>query len=121
MSTNVYRAIVSQADSTTGDIKVRIPAKFGPETTVNISRIGRKAYNGVWTVPEIGEQVVVTADDEAFTNIFWLQTDVTSTNLNEILTSIETLNSQVAVLSSQVASINTQQGVTVFEVLDIFS
>lgn len=74
MSTNVYRAIVSYSSSTTGDIKVRIPAKFGPETTVDISRIGRTAYNGYWSVPAIGSQVVVTADDEAFTNVFWVQT-----------------------------------------------
>ena len=74
MSTNVFRAIVSHSDSESGDIKVRIPAKFGPETTVSISRIGRTAYNGYWSVPAIGSQIVVTADDEAFTNVFWIQT-----------------------------------------------
>lgn len=114
MSTNVYRAIVSHSDSATGDIKVRIPAKFGPETTVDISRIGRTAYNGVWSVPSIGSQIVVTADDEAFTNAFWIQTDSTSATLSNILATIESINAQLS-------SIQVSKDVTIFEVLDIFS
>jgi len=68
----VYRAIVSSANSTTGEIKVRIPARFGSETAVVVSRIGRKANNGVWPVPKVGEQVVVTADGSDFSNVFIL-------------------------------------------------
>lgn len=68
----IYRAIVSSANATTGEIKVRIPARFGPETAVPISKIGRKAVNGVWKVPQVGEQVVVTADGTDFSNVFIL-------------------------------------------------
>jgi phage baseplate assembly protein gpV len=73
MFTNIYRAIVSYANADTGEIKVRIPTKFGNDKSVSISKIGRKKQPGwPWPVPEIGEQVVVTADDESFTNVFIL-------------------------------------------------
>lgn len=114
MSTNVFRAIVSYSSSSTGEIKVRIPAKFGPETTIDISRIGRTAYNGIWSVPEIGSQIVVTADDEAFTNVFWIQTNPNDATLQNIILSIEAINAQLA-------SIQISKDVTIFEVLDIFS
>lgn len=68
----VHRAIVAYSNAQTGEIRVRIPAKFGPETAVNISTVGRKAVEGVWAVPQIGEQVVVTADGPDFTNVFIL-------------------------------------------------
>lgn len=71
----VYRAIVTQSDSSTGYIAVRIPALSGASSTVEISKIGRTAYNGVWQVPAIGSQIVVTADDYNLTNVFWLQVD----------------------------------------------
>lgn len=67
MSTNLYRAVVAYSDQETGTIKVRIPAKFGPDTTVPISYYGRTAP---WDVPDVGKQIVVGADDESFTNVF---------------------------------------------------
>lgn len=72
MFTNIYRAVVSYANAETGDIKVRIPTKFGTDKSIDISKIGRKKIDGIWTMPEIGEQVVVTADDDSFTNVFIL-------------------------------------------------
>ena len=77
MSTNhagLYRAIVSYVNENTGEIKVRIPAKFGPKTVVKISMWGRKpdSTTGLWPVPEIGERVVVTADSADFSNVFIL-------------------------------------------------
>lgn len=72
MFTNIYRAIVSYTNAETGDIKVRIPTKFGNDKAVEISKIGRKKIDGVWPMPQNGEQVVVTADDESFTNVFIL-------------------------------------------------
>lgn len=92
MSTSVYRAIVAYSNSSTGEIRVRIPAKFGPETAIDISRIGRTAYNGSWSVPAVGEQIVVTADDEAFSNIFWVQTNPSSpTSLTEVNSFLDAL------------------------------
>lgn len=73
----VFRATVVSSSSTTGEIKVRIPTVTGPDSSVPVSTIGRKAYNGVWQVPQIGEQIVVTADDGNLTNVFWVQTNPT--------------------------------------------
>lgn len=68
----VHRAIVSMSNSSTGEIKVRIPSKFGPELALDISFVGRKAVSGVWPVPAIGDQVVVTTDNSDYTNVFIL-------------------------------------------------
>ena len=92
----VHRAIVSYADSSTGEIKVRIPSKFGPELTLDISFIGRKKVDGVWPVPTIGEQVVVTTDNSDYTNVFIL-------NLNQPPTSTPT-DGYGSILSVQVFS-----------------
>lgn len=71
----VYRATVVYSNSATGQITVRIPSLAGADSTFDISYIGRAAINGVWAVPSIGEQIVVTADDPNFTNTFWVQTN----------------------------------------------
>lgn len=69
----VYRGTVTYSDSATGEIKVRVPLLAGVSGTIPISYIGRTAYNGVWSVPSIGSQIVVTADDANLTNVFWVQ------------------------------------------------
>lgn len=74
----VYRATVVYSNSATGQITVRIPSLAGADSTFDISYIGRAAINGVWAVPSIGEQIVVTADDPNFTNTFWVQTNAVS-------------------------------------------
>ena len=84
MSTNTHRAIVTYANSATGDIRVRIPNKFGSDVALDISRIGRVATNGVWYVPNVGDQIVVTSDDDSFTNIFWVQVDRTILDLTDL-------------------------------------
>ena len=71
----VYRAIVTSSNATTGQIFVRIPSLLGIDSTIELSKIGRSAHNGVWTVPAVNAQIVVTADDYNFTNAFWVQTD----------------------------------------------
>ncbi len=74
MLTNpVYRAIVTYSSTATGEIKVRIPALTGLSDVVPISKVGRTAYNGIWPVPSIGSQIVVTADDDRLNNVFWVQ------------------------------------------------
>jgi len=72
---SVYRAIVASSNSANGQIFVRIPSLLGIESTIELSKIGRSAHDGVWTVPTVGTQIVVTADDPNFTNAFWVQTD----------------------------------------------
>ena len=71
----VYRAIVTSSSANTGQIFVRIPSLLGIDSTIELSKIGRSAHDGVWTVPAVNAQIVVTADDYNFTNAFWIQTD----------------------------------------------
>lgn len=72
----IHRALVTYSSSTTGEIRVKIPALIGTDAEVTISYIGRKAP---WVVPAIGEQILITSDDENLTNLFWLQTVPTPT------------------------------------------
>jgi hypothetical protein len=73
----VYRALVTYANPQTGEIRVKIPSVIGNRTEVSISRITRAKYNGVWVVPNVGDQIVVSADDHNMTNVFWVHTDLT--------------------------------------------
>lgn len=68
-----HRALVTYSDFNTGEIRVKIPAVTG-QSEVSISYIGRKPRNGIWIVPEIGDQIIVSADDPNMTNVFWVQT-----------------------------------------------
>ena len=68
----IHRAIVSASNTSTREIKVRIPSKFAPQLALDISFIGRKKVDGVWPVPAIGDQVVVTTDNSDYTNVFIL-------------------------------------------------
>jgi phage baseplate assembly protein gpV len=74
-SSIVHRALVTYTNSSTGEIRVKIPAVTGNNTEISISRIGRQPSNGVWSVPNVGEQIIVSADDSNMTNVFWLRTD----------------------------------------------
>lgn len=104
----VYRATVVYSDSTTGQITVRIPALAGAESTFNISYIGRAAVSGVWSVPDIGNQIVVTADDANFTNVFWIQTDPSSVSIDGVgnvsLTEIGYLDGVTSSIQTQLDS-----------------
>lgn len=71
----VHRALVTYSDRTTGEIRVKIPAVLGVSSEITISTIGRSSSNDYWAVPKVGEQIVVSADDENLTNVFWLQTE----------------------------------------------
>jgi len=92
----VYRGTVVYSSSTTGEIKVRVPVLAGMDGVLPISYVGRTAYNGVWPVPSIGSQIVVTADDANLTNVFWLQV------APDPATSLTDLQSQITVLQSQI-------------------
>ena len=70
----VHRALVTYVNSSTGEIRVKIPAVTG-QSEVSISYIGRAKQHGAWVVPAIGEQIIVSADDEDMTNVFWLRSD----------------------------------------------
>lgn len=70
----VHRALVTYANPATGEIRVKIPAVTGL-SEVHISYIGRTQQHGAWVVPAVGEQIIVSADDEHMTNIFWLRSD----------------------------------------------
>lgn len=70
----VHRALVTYASSSTGEIRVKVPAVTG-QSEVSISYIGRVKQHGAWVVPAVGEQIIVSADDEDMTNVFWLKSD----------------------------------------------
>jgi hypothetical protein len=106
----VYRATVVYSDTSTGVVKVRIPALTGADSIVDISYIGRTAYNGVWSVPSIGSQIVVTADDANLTNVFWLQVAPDpSTSLTGLQAQIDALQS--ALTTTQSTLVTTQSNV----------
>ena len=108
MFTNIYRAIVSFSSNETGEILVRIPAKFGPETTIPVSTIGRTAYNGSWSVPSVGAQIVVTADDDAFTNVFWVQTNPTEpVSLDEVEAGLAAAQADIEDLETSISTLET--------------
>lgn len=77
----VYRALVTYSSVNTGEIRVLIPSLSGLSSETTISFIGRSATSGVWSVPAVGTQIVVTADDHTFTNIFWVQVQPTNTSV----------------------------------------
>lgn len=85
----VHRAIVSSSNSSTGEIKVRIPSKFGPELTLDVSFIGRKKIDGIWPVPAIGDQIVITTDNSDYTNVFILSVNPVATHYETPLDHIE--------------------------------
>jgi hypothetical protein len=67
----LHRAIVTFTNPVNGEIRVKIPAVTGL-AEVSISQIGRKQP---WVLPDVGETIVVGADDDNMTNIFWVQTN----------------------------------------------
>lgn len=71
----VYRALVTYSNSSTGEILVKIPAVTGIDSVIPISYIGRSNITGVWNVPDINDQIIVSADDHNLSNVFWLRTD----------------------------------------------
>jgi hypothetical protein len=74
---HLYRALVTFADEHTGEIRVKIPSLTGIESEASLSYIGRSSRNSFWVVPEVNSQILVTADDPNFSNIFWVRTDET--------------------------------------------
>ena len=72
----VYRALVTYSNSSTGEILVKIPSITGIDSVIPISYIGRSSITGVWSVPDINDQIIVSADDHNLSNVFWLRTDM---------------------------------------------
>lgn len=83
-----HRAVVTYANSSSGEIRVRIPAVLG-SSEVTISLIGRQPDSNGWSVPAVGNQIIVGTDDNTFTNIFWIQSDGIS-KLKERIVELET-------------------------------
>jgi len=79
-----FRATVVYSNSDSGEIRVRIPSIGGLDDTVPISFIGRTKYNGVWPVPAIGSQIVVTTSDDYLYNVYWVQVQPSETTQNDI-------------------------------------
>lgn len=107
-----YRAVVTYSNDQTGEIKVNIPALFG-RSELTLSLFGRSpSSTGGWSVPSVGTQILVGADDQAFTNVFWIQNEGTS-KLEERISSLQTeitttLEAQITALESQVSTLESQ-------------
>jgi hypothetical protein len=118
----VYRAICVYSDSATGEIRVQIPVLSGLTDIVPISYVGRTAYNGVWAVPSIGSQIVVTADDSNLTNVFWVQVAPDpATSLTGVQGQIDTLSSNLATTNSNLASTNSDVSALTTRVVELES
>jgi hypothetical protein len=101
----VYRAICVYSDNATGEIRVQIPVLSGLTDVVPISYVGRTAYNGVWAVPSIGSQIVVTADDDNLTNVFWVQVAPDpATSLVAVQSQLDTISNDLSSVSSNLAT-----------------
>ena len=92
MSHPIYRALVTYSNTSTGEIRVKIPSLLGVDSEVSISYIGRAIKGSVWSVPAINSQIVVTSDDNNLTNIFWLQVDATENTGTQSNGTTNTLN-----------------------------
>lgn len=107
-----HRAVVTYADSQTGEIRVNVPALFG-RYELTISFFGRSpSSSGEWSVPPVGGQILVGTDDQTFTNVFWIQSDGTS-KLEEQISALQTeitttLETQIAALQSQVSTLENR-------------
>lgn len=88
-----HRAVVTYADSDSGQVRVVIPAVLG-RSEVSLSLFGRSLTEAGWAVPQVGDQILVGTDDNTFTNVFWIQTEGTSK-----------LEERVAALEAQITSI----------------
>lgn len=66
----LYRAVVTSSASATGAVYVSMPSVLGATTSIGVSLIGRASVNGVWTVPSVGDQVVVAVEDDKFSNVY---------------------------------------------------
>lgn len=98
-----YRALVTYANTATGEIRVVIPSVLNATSELTISYIGRKEYNGTWSVPEVGSQIVVASDDANLSNIFWLQVNpTTSTNSSTLQNQVDALTLRVAILEGYI-------------------
>jgi hypothetical protein len=105
-STGPYRAIVTYTNQNTGEIRVKIPSVFSNSSEATISYIGRTKYNSVWPVPDVGSQIVVAADDESLTNLFWVQVNPDQpTSLTQIQSEVDTNASNISTNASNITAL----------------
>lgn len=67
---SIYRALVSYASSSNGEIQVKIPSVLGSGSVLSVSKMGREPVGGIWPVPDVGEQVLVAVEDDRFSNVY---------------------------------------------------
>ena len=101
----VYRAVVTSSSSTTGSLYVSIPSVLGTTTSIAVSTIGRAAVSGVWTVPDVGDQVLVAVEDDKFSNVFLLYPVETSIAPNTIVDA--DISTSAAITVSKLAGVFT--------------
>lgn len=83
----IYRGVVLDTDSTTGDVWVAIPSLTGANNRVQVSSVSRHAVDGQWKVPDVGSVVLIASDDANASTLFVVPTytydyDVWATDLH---------------------------------------
>jgi len=102
----LYRALVVNSSTSTGDIYVKIPSILGANETIAVSKIGRSASAGVWSVPTPNTQVVVGVDDSSLSNVYLIYTSIDNTTTS-LSSDVSTLQTDVGTLQTDVDTLQT--------------
>lgn len=68
---SVYRAVISEIDSTKSIIYVRIPHVLGPTTSIALAKPTASNYGWTWD-PAVGDQVIVAVEGAEFDKVYLL-------------------------------------------------
>lgn len=61
---NIFKALVVDSDSSTGNIEVVIPSVVSADRRIAVTTVGRTAIDGIWKVPAVGEVVFLASEDD---------------------------------------------------------
>jgi hypothetical protein len=66
----IYRALVSYASASSGEIQIKIPSVLGSGAAISVSKVGRSKVGETWPVPNVGDQVIVAVEDDRFSSVY---------------------------------------------------
>lgn len=78
----LYRAIVNNSSSVTGDVYVRIPNLLGSDNSIALSKVTLSKSGDTWLVPEVGAQVLVAVEDKMLSSVHLVTSPQSSTGLS---------------------------------------
>jgi phage baseplate assembly protein gpV len=68
---SIYRAVISEVDSTKKTIYVRIPNVLGASTSIALAPPTASTYGWTWD-PAVGDQVIVAVEGTEFDKVYLL-------------------------------------------------